>query len=548
MSDLRGTDAKQTATFLAEKHGVTYQHIYKITEHLRPKNKTRSDKGKRKYELKEGSDTFVAASLVIGGKLDPDQALLTCQKNNITNLPSLEYFQKMLREKGLGAKQRKSSKRPFRLWEAAFPGEIYQIDVTALKVRWEDAKTRRILRIEGIDKNHPNLDDKKIRVWQIMAVDDHSRRRFLRYVATTHITSRDMVEFVIELFALWGVPKKIYSDNGSEFKGYFVRAEKILNKVLENIGGFVHERHLPGNPQATGKVENAHQWAEKADRYVGLAVAKGLEVTIEKLNNPFADSACGFYNARIHRGTKQTPDSRWFSKSIVIRILPREIIESALLADEFETTLDASLTVAHKGIIYRIPGIAPFVNFIGNKVKIVVPLNIDLLLIKLPGDEDYREIEKILHTADRAGDYKSNAESSAQVLTKKLKAQYKADNQADKKKLKQTGEVFFVPHYNIQVEKPATNVANFPHQERIITPAEVAAAAPVAPSVYSGKQITYYEAVGKYFEMFETPAECREFLLTVFADFDERLPSKQVEESIENREIKQKPTRHLRAV
>lgn len=538
MRDQRGTPAKQTAVRLAEKHGVSWQHIYKITEHLRPKNKPRADKGKRKYELKEGTDIWVAASLVVGGKLDPDQAILTCQQNNITNLPSVEYFQRILRENGLGRKQRKSGRRPCRRWESEFPGQMYQIDVTALKVRWEDIKTRRILRIEGVDKNHPNLDETKIRVWQIMATDDHSRRRFLRYVATTRITSRDMVEFCCELFDYWGVPHKIYSDNGAEFNGYFLRAEKILNLLLNELGGFEHQRHTPGNSQASGKIEVAHQWAEKMDRFIGLAIAKGLNVTIDDLN-PFADNICEIYDNRVHRATKQTPMVRWHSKSILVRKLPREIIESALLADEFTSRLDETMTVAHKGAIYSLPGVKPFVDYIGQNVAVVVPLNIDLILVKLPCDKEYRELPKILHTADVAGDFKSHAENTAQNLTKRLKAQYKADNQADKQKLKTTGEVFRVPHFNTRIE-PETNVLNFPHQEITITPEEIAEVAPVAPSVYSGKLITYHEAIGMYFEQFETPAMCRDFLETVFAD-DERLPSKQVAEIIENRVQQQIP-------
>ncbi|MDQ3322433.1 MAG: hypothetical protein M3525_08400, partial [Acidobacteriota bacterium] len=134
MRGLPGTSAKQMAVRLASQHKVSVQHIYKLTEDFRSRQ-TRSDKGNRKFELKEGTDLWAAATLVIGGKLDPDQAILTAQKNNFTHLPSLEYFQRILREHGLGLKQRKSSKRPFRLWEAEFPGQIYQIDVTALKVR-----------------------------------------------------------------------------------------------------------------------------------------------------------------------------------------------------------------------------------------------------------------------------------------------------------------------------------------------------------------------------------------------------------------------------
>lgn len=545
MRGLKGTPAKEMALRLADRFGVTWTHIYKRTQHLRPQNKTRADKGKRTFELIEGTDVWRAASLVIGGSLDPDQALLDCEINGYTNLPSLATFRKLLHENGLGKDQRRSARRPYRLWESENPGELYQIDVTALKVRWEDEKTRRILRIEGVDKNHPNLDSNKIRVWQIMAVDDHSRRRFLRYVAATHITSRIMVEFQCELFSKWGIPKKIYTDNGSEFLGYNTRAEQILNNILQNDGGYKHDRHAPLNSQASGKVEVAHKWAEKMDKLVGLAIVRGIKVTIEDLN-PFADRICDAYNlAHVHRSTGQTPNSRWHSKRVIVRKLPLEIIESALLSDEFDAKLDASMTVVHKGIAYRVPGVQPYVDLgrQGVTVKIVVPPNIDLLLIQLPGETEFREIEKIVATADKAGDFKSHAESNAENLKKRLKEQFTADNQETKRRSKQTGETPRVAYYNVEIEHKASNVHHLPQKENIISPETVAAVTPLAPSVYLGKQIDYWQAVGMFADHFQTAAECREFLLTVFADFDERLPSKEVEAMIESRENHQQPTR-----
>jgi Integrase core domain. len=538
MKNLRGSDAKQMAVRLAELYGVTWQHIYKITKDLRPAQKTRSDKGRRTWKLEEGTDVWKAAQLVIVDKLDPDQALLTCEVRGYTNLPKLATFRQLLREHGLGKEQRRLAKRPHRLWESEFPGEMYQIDVTALKVRWEDEKTRRILRIEGVDKNHPNPGENKIRVWQIMATDDHARRRFLRYVGTTHITSRIMVEFECELFSKWGIPRKLYTDNGAEFKGYHTRAEKILNKILENEGGYEHVKHAPGNSQASGKVEVAHKWAEKMDRYVGLAISEGQKVTIEDLN-PFADEICRHYNeVHVHRVTGETPIKRWYSKHTVIRKLPEEIIQSALLSDEFEALLDASMTVAHKGVIYRVPGQQPFINYIGQKVTIVVPPNIDLLLIKLPSSEDFIEIEKVIATADKAGDYKSHAENTAQKLTKRLKETRKEDIKAIKAKNKQTGEIAPVPHFNVPIAIPETNVTHFPHPERVISVEEVAAVTPVPQSIYA-KEISYWEAVAKFSDRFAHIDECKEFLSTIFGD-GEVIAETDIEAAIENRHKQQR--------
>jgi transposase InsO family protein len=537
MRGLVGKPAKQMAARLAELHRVGEQRIYELTKDLRPGRKPRSDKGKRTFELVEGSDIWYAAQLVVVDKLDPDQALLTTKlRRPDAVLPSLEYFRQMLAEKGLGKKQRRLAKRAFRPWEAAYPGEIFQIDVTALKVRWQDEKTRRIMRIEGVDKNHPQMDPSKLRVWQIMLIDDHSRRRFLRYVATTHITSTEMVRFECEAFQQLGIPITMYTDNGSEFKGRHIHAAKILNKVLENDGGYRHQTHMPGNSQASGKVEVAHKWAEKADRFVGLAVTEGQTVTIDDLNR-FADNVCTNYNHTEHRVTGQTPMDRWFSKRIVVRTIEPEVIESALLSDEFESKLDASMTVSHLGKIYKVPGELPFVNYVGQKVKIVVPPSIDLILLALPDGSEY-EIQKILATADKAGDFKSTVQSTAEDLTKRLKASRKEEVKAIREKKRLTGQIAPVPHYNVEMPQPATNIAHFPHEEKIVTFDEVAAVTPLPTPVSRGKDIGYWEAVGMFGDRFADIDEAKEFLLRVFPNESGLVPKADVQEAIDRRGTK----------
>ncbi len=315
MRGLSGKDAKATAVRMAELHGVNWQHIYKVTQDLRNRKK-RADSGRRTFKLENGSDLWYAAQLVVIDKLDPDQALATTRlRRPDANLPSLEYFRRILAENGLGRKARRNPTRGYRRWEAANPGEIFQIDVTALKVRWQDEKTRRIQRIEGIDKNHPNTNPSMLRVWQIMLVDDCSRRRFLRYVATTHITSKEMVRFECEAYQKLGIPHILYTDNGSEFKGFHIRAAQILNRVLEGDGGYRHMTHAPGNSQASGKVENAHKWAEKMDRFVGLAVSEGQFSIASPIASAPSSTAGGIDRRTNARSTGGIRGLSWSARS-----------------------------------------------------------------------------------------------------------------------------------------------------------------------------------------------------------------------------------------
>ena len=549
MRGLAGTPAKQMAVRMAELHNVTWQRIYEVTRDLRPERKRRADAGKRTFELIEGTDSWTAAQLVIVDKLDPDQALLTCRTRGLVNLPSLETFRRMLAEKGLGKKARRSPRTAFRRWEAEFPGELFQIDVTALKVRWQDERTRRILRIDGVDKNHPQEDPSMLRVWQIMLIDDHSRRRYLRYFVGRAITSTEMVRFMCDAYTELGIPHRLYTDQGGEFKGRHIHAAKILNSLLKDKGGYLHIPHRPGNAQATGKVEVAHKWAEKMDRFVGLAITEGQTVTIEDLN-VFASRAVDAYNAKPHRITREAPLDRWHAKRVVVRKLPDEIIESALLSDNFPATLDASMTIARDGQIYKIPGVQPFVNYIGEKVGVVVPPNIDLILLMLPDGSEY-EIEKILATADKAGEFRSTADSSAETLKKRLRETRREEVKAAKAKRRQTGEILPVPHYNVVIEQPATNVARFPQPEHVVPADEVGKFVPIASQIaeagtprsalrtphseYAGRDITYWEAVVEFGGEFETKDEAKEFMLSIFPGMKGTEPFTTVEQAVQHR-------------
>ncbi|MEP7150065.1 MAG: hypothetical protein ABI857_14390, partial [Acidobacteriota bacterium] len=311
-------------------------------------------------------------------------------------------------------------------------------------------------------------------------------------------------------------------------------------------GGYLHIPHMPGNSQASGKVENAHKWAEYADRYIGLAVTEGQILTIEDLN-VFADRIVEEKNNQPHRTTKQTPMARWYATRSIVRKIPAEIIESALLSDEFEVVLDAAMTVAHKGVIYRVPGVLPFVNYVGQKVKIVVPPSIELIILTLPDGAEF-EIEKVLATADKAGEFKRVVDSNAEAKTKRLKEEFQSDAKAQKQKTRLTGEIAPVPFYNVPIEQPETNITHFPHAERVVSHEEVAAVTAIPEPVYQGKDINYWEAVGIYGDRFDGgPVEAKEFLLGVFPGMAGELPASEVEAAIDGR-YDVKEARILRAV
>jgi hypothetical protein len=548
VTGLVGSALKAEVTRQARLRDVSPSTIYDVTRDLRPQRKKRADAGKRTFDINDKtSDLWYAVQLVVVDKLDPDQALLTSKVRNRTNLPTLETFRKLLHENGLGKTQRRTFRRGHRRWEAEAPGQIFQIDVTALKERWLDEKSRKAVKIEGIDKNHPQLDAQKTRVWQIMLVDDHSRRRFLRYVVSNAITSHDMVRFECEAYQQLGVPHVLYTDNGSEFKGQHIVAERILNSLLKDEGGYKHERHKPHNPQATGKVEGAHKWAEKADRFIGLAISEGRKLHVDDLNR-FADDICHMWDFRVHRGTGEKPMNRWSGKRVVVRKLAPDVIESALLSDDFECVISPELTVTRRKVSYRLDN--QFIDYIGQTVRVVIPPAIDMILVTLPNGECF-EGPKRLAGVDAAGEYKTLVQTRAERITAEAKEARKLEIRAIKEQTAATGEIAPIPHLDIPAEIDRGGVITFPHKEFVVSAEQINEIVPVLSEItdsrsqiasetsqtpaYAGRPVTYWDCVTTFVDHFDSMAECKSFLRGIFADDTVTMPETQVLELIEDR-------------
>lgn len=567
MTGLSGKPARAMAEQLAGIYGITWQSIYRMTAHVRwSGRKPRSDRGFTRYELRPGTDIWNAAELVVAQKMLPEQAYeYLYYQNQDADLPHLQTFTDILRKAGLGAKQRKNQIGAHRRFEGKYPGHIFQCDVTALKVRWQDERTRRILRIEGIDKNHPMEDPDMLRVWQIMILDDFSRRRFLRYVTTRAISSTEMVRFLCEAYAVLGIPHILYTDNGSEFKGKHTWAAALLNDLLIARGGYKHMPHAPNNAKATGKVETAHKWAENIDRWVGLAVDKGRVITVSDLNR-FADRQCDRYNYSVRRHLKCSPMDRW-SQRADHRIVDRCILEAALLSEQIDLILSNALTFEIKGEIYQLPRTNDFINFHGRKIRVVVPQHLELLHITLPNRYGKFEpthggqftVPKARASSDAAEEYRRIPDTSAEKLTKQLKASWKEKLKTEKHLEKQTGLITPVPYIDVDMPLPGSG-KYLPAAVDELIEAEISAVLPfpvipddqvensvsgseVEPEPYQAAAMGYWRAVAEYSHKFESIDDAKQCLLGLFPDMTGEYPAVDIEDFIARAERS-----HLKAV
>ena len=87
------------------------------------------------------------------------------------------------------------------------------------------------------------------RAFRLLTILDEHSRECLAILVKRHITSRDVIDQLFELFIFRGIPEHIRSDNGPEFTA------KEIRRWLERLGVktlFIE----PGSPWENGYIES----------------------------------------------------------------------------------------------------------------------------------------------------------------------------------------------------------------------------------------------------------------------------------------------------
>lgn len=536
---------------LSHRFGVSPSRVYALTEDLRPRRKTRADKGKRAADLNTHEGLRLVTGMMLEYGVNAADAVNLGRQRGIDIPVEFTTVNRYLRESGLDKKRRRRPEVPHRRFEASAPGELFQFDMSGLKERWFDFQTRKIVHVSPLEvsRNHENTKASRVKVWRFSLIDDFSRRCFIRFVAVQKPNSSHVVDFLLQGYAEMGVPHRLYTDNDTIIKfGRNQRASEILNKVLLDQGGYENIFHLPGNARATGKIERLHATSEQCEKFIGLYLKERGNLDIEVLNERLARGIQNRINNEIHSTTGQRPLERWESTLSVVRRLDYESLRSAFMVDEFVLKLHGDLTIRHKGKRYQLPtgDRYPFANWIGQKLRIVFPDGQSFFtVVGLDGNE--YDVAKEAHAPDVAGEFRSTRETDAERLRKELRGVARENAKA----VKAAGEVPFIPFFDEaeQVAAASGNVARFPKPETEIMPADIAEVAPGRVAVHD-PAINFWEAVSRFEGEFASKAEAKEFMDSIFASRDEEcwLLSSEVESAVAARRPATGTVRLLKAV
>jgi len=236
---------------------------------------------------------------------------------------------RFLRTNGL-MKQNQITPEDRRRFEAELPNDLWQSDC-----------------MHGPKVDHQG---KSRKTYLIAFIDDHSRLvPYAEFYLSESLAS--YLKALEEALLTRGLPRKIYTDNGSAFRSHH------LEHVTASLGiALIHAR--PYKPQGKGKIERFFRTV----RSDFLPCFKGN--TLAELNQALFFWLNDIYHQRIHSSTGQTPFARFTSRMECLREAPRD------LKDYFRKTVRRRVakdrTISLDGRIFEAP-----VSLIGKQVALM---------------------------------------------------------------------------------------------------------------------------------------------------------------------------------
>lgn len=249
---------------------------------------------------------------------------------------------RFLRSNGL-MKQSQLMAEDRRRFEAELPNDLWQSDC-----------------MHGPRVDHQGKNRK---TYLIAFMDDHSRLvPYAEFYLSESLAS--YVKALEQALLTRGLPRKIYTDNGSAFRSHH------LEHVTASLGiALIHAR--PYKPQGKGKIERFFRTV----RGDFLPCFRGN--TLAELNQALFFWLNDIYHQRIHSSTGQTPFARFTSRMECLREAPHN------LKDYFRKTVRRRVakdrTISLDGRIFEAP-----VSLIGRQVALMYheeePERVEILL------------------------------------------------------------------------------------------------------------------------------------------------------------------------
>ena len=189
-------------------------------------------------------------------------------------------------------------------------------------------------------------------------LDDHSRM-VVGYAFSASETISALTLVLKEAFLAYGIPKRLYVDNGPSF------SSDLLTRSCAQAGiSLIHSK--PYDSPSRGKVERLF-------RTVRERFLSGFQegITLEEINEAFSLWLQEDYHHKLHTGIEERPIDRYNASvgRVLIRRLSREELDEIFLI-RHERVVNHDATISFKGSIYEVPA-----AYIRQRIEIRHPID-----------------------------------------------------------------------------------------------------------------------------------------------------------------------------
>jgi len=191
-----------------------------------------------------------------------------------------------------------------------------------------------------------------------LIIDDHSRM-VVGHAFNTSETISSLTLVLKEAFLAYGIPKRIYVDNGPSF------SSELLTRSCALAGiSLIHSK--PYDSPSRGKVERIFRTIR--DRFLS-GILEGI--TLDELNEAFWFWLKEDYHYKLHSGIGERPIDRYNASVVRVpirRLSKAELDEIFLIRHERVVNNDA--TISFKGTLYEVPS-----AYIRQKIELRHPVD-----------------------------------------------------------------------------------------------------------------------------------------------------------------------------
>jgi putative transposase len=189
-------------------------------------------------------------------------------------------------------------------------------------------------------------------------LDDHSRM-VVGHAFSTSETISALTLVLKEAFLAYGIPKRLYVDNGSSF------SSDLLTRSCAQAGiSLIHSK--PYDSPSRGKIERFFRTVR--ERFLSI-LQEGM--TLEELNEAFSLLLKDDYHHKLHSGIEERPIDRYNASvgRVLIRRLSRTELDEIFLI-RHERVVNHDATISFKGGLYEVPA-----AYIRQRIEIRHPID-----------------------------------------------------------------------------------------------------------------------------------------------------------------------------